>query len=80
LSLSGCLSAEEARELRQTAAVYSAGVWRQLEQTDQPIGMADSLIAGIALAQDATLYTRKRKHFERYPASGCSKNNLLLCL
>ena len=67
MSLSGCLSAEEERELRQTATVYAAGVRRQLEQTGQPIGMADRLIAGIALAQDATLYTRNRKHFERLP-------------
>jgi tRNA(fMet)-specific endonuclease VapC len=49
------------------AAVYAAGVRRQLEQTGQPIGMADSLIAGIALAQDAALYTRNLRHFERVP-------------
>ena len=29
--------------------------------------MADSLIAGIALARNLPLFTRNRKHFERVP-------------
>ena len=31
----------------------------------QPIGMGDSLIAGIVLANDGVLWTRNRRHFER---------------
>ena len=33
--------------------------------TGEDIGMADSLIAGIALARNLPLFTRNRKHFER---------------
>ena len=35
--------------------------------TGEDIGMADSLIAGIALARNLPLFTRNRKHFERVP-------------
>jgi len=37
----------------------------KLEKAGIGIGMADSLIAGIALAQGATLLTRNPRHFER---------------
>ena len=47
-------AAERAAELRQ-----------QLERTGSAIGMADSLIAGIALANALPLLTRNRKHFAR---------------
>ena len=33
----------------------------------QTIGMADSMIAGIALTHGVRLFTRNRKHFERVP-------------
>jgi len=40
-------------------------VRRTLEKSGASIGMADSLIAGIALVHNATLLTRNRKHFAR---------------
>jgi tRNA(fMet)-specific endonuclease VapC len=40
---------------------------RELERRGIPIGMADSLIAGICLENDGILLTRNRKHFERVP-------------
>ena len=40
---------------------------RDLERAGRPIGMADSLIAGIAVEHDAILITRNRKHYERVP-------------
>jgi tRNA(fMet)-specific endonuclease VapC len=43
----------------------AAGVRRSLEETGTPIGMADSLIAGIVLANAGVLLTRNTKHFER---------------
>lgn len=46
-------SAKRAAEIRQS-----------LEAGGDAIGMADSLIAGIALANDLPLMTRNRKHFE----------------
>ena len=51
--------------LDQRAAERAAYVRRTLEAQGQSIGMADSLIAGIALALDVPLFTRNRKHFER---------------
>ncbi len=49
------------RKAAQTAAL----VRRRLEAGGQTIGMADSLIAGIALANDLILFTRNLKHFRR---------------
>jgi len=49
------------------AADTAADIRRQVEQAGKGIGMADSLIAGIAIASDGMLLTRNRKHFERIP-------------
>jgi tRNA(fMet)-specific endonuclease VapC len=46
------------------SATRAAGVRRDLAARGLPIGMGDSLIAGIALASDLPLFTRNRKHFE----------------
>jgi len=51
--------------LDRVAAERAADVRRQLEQTGQAIGMGDSLIAGIALANGLPLFTRNTVHFER---------------
>lgn len=51
--------------LDRAAAGRAADVRRRLEQIGQPIGMADSLIAGIALAHSLPLFTRNTAHFER---------------
>jgi tRNA(fMet)-specific endonuclease VapC len=51
--------------LDETCADRAARVRRSLEKSGASIGMADSLIAGIALVHNATLMTRNRKHFER---------------
>jgi len=61
------LSAIEVLPLDRAAATQAAQVRRELERTGQPIGMGDSLIAGIALANHIALFTRNRKHFERVP-------------
>jgi tRNA(fMet)-specific endonuclease VapC len=53
--------------LDREAATHATGIRRKLERAGQPIGMADSLIAGIAVAHDAALFTRNRKHFARVP-------------
>ena len=47
------------------SADYAASVRERLEQAGIGIGMADSLIAGIALANNVPLFTRNRRHFER---------------
>ena len=46
------------------SARKAAEVRQKLEERGGSIGMADSLVAGIALANDLPLMTRNRKHFE----------------
>lgn len=53
--------------LDRQAAQRAAEVRRKLDRTGQSIGMADSLIAGVALLHGIRLFTRNRKHFERVP-------------
>jgi tRNA(fMet)-specific endonuclease VapC len=51
--------------LDQQAADHAAQIQRNLQRAGEPIGMADSLIAGTVLSHGATLLTRNRRHFER---------------
>jgi tRNA(fMet)-specific endonuclease VapC len=51
--------------LDRAAAEQAAAIRRDLDRAGQTIGMADSLIAGIALTHGVRLFTRNRKHFER---------------
>ena len=51
--------------LDREAAAHAARVRQQLEGTGNTIGMADSLIAGIALVHGLPFWTRNQKHFER---------------
>jgi len=50
--------------LDRDCAAQAASVRRQLSGSGLVIGMGDSLIAGIALANGLPLLTRNRKHFE----------------
>ncbi len=47
------------------SADRAAQVRRALDQAGRPIGMGDSLIAGIVLVGGGFLYTRNRQHFEK---------------
>ena len=49
------------------AAGAASEIRRSLERSGNPIGMADSLIAGIVTSNGGTLLTRNRRHFERVP-------------
>lgn len=49
------------------SAERAAAIRRHLDRSGKSIGMADSLIAGIALASDIPLFTRNRSHFARVP-------------
>ena len=51
--------------LDERAADAAARVRRTLEKSGAVIGMGDSLIAGIVLANHGALLTRNRRHFER---------------
>ena len=48
-----------------TAARQAAAIERTLQQQGQIIGIRDTFIAGICLAQQMPLLTRNTKHFER---------------
>lgn len=47
------------------AAGISAEIYADLRKRGKPIGHTDSLIAGIALANDLQLVTNNTKHFKR---------------
>ena len=49
------------------ASDRAAETWRLLESKGERIGMADCLIAGIALQHGVSLLTRNRQHFSRVP-------------
>jgi tRNA(fMet)-specific endonuclease VapC len=51
--------------LDSPAADRAARVRRDLERAGVPIGMADSLIAGIVLEHGGRLLTRNQRHFQR---------------
>jgi predicted nucleic acid-binding protein len=53
--------------LDDAAADAASEIRRSLERSGHPIGMADSLIAGIVVINGGALLTRNRRHFERVP-------------
>jgi tRNA(fMet)-specific endonuclease VapC len=59
------LAAVPALALDSAAADRAASVRRDLEKKGVPIGMADSLIAGIALEHRGVVLTRNVRHFRR---------------
>jgi tRNA(fMet)-specific endonuclease VapC len=61
------LAAVPALPLNERGADQAAAVRRDLEARGTPIGMGDSLIAGIVLAVGGILLTRNLQHFERVP-------------
>jgi tRNA(fMet)-specific endonuclease VapC len=54
--------------LDERAADAAAEIRRTLGRLGHPIGMADSLIAGIVVSNGGALLTRNRRHFERVPS------------
>ena len=50
------------------AARQSAGLRATMEALGTPLGPMDTLIAGVALAQRATLVTNNTREFRRVPA------------
>lgn len=59
------LAAVAVLPLDREAATRAAAVRQQMARSGYSIPMADSLIAGIALANNLPLLTRNQKHFER---------------
>jgi len=61
------LAAVPTLALDDAAADAASEIRRSLERSGHPIGMADSLIAGIVTTNGGSLLTRNRRHFERVP-------------
>ncbi len=59
------LDAMDVVPLDAAGARSAAAVRRALDDDGAPIGMADSLIAGITMQRRGTLITRNLKHFQR---------------
>ena len=59
------LQATEVLSLDTPSAILAGRVFADLERTGQTIGRADSLIAGIALANRLPLITGNVNHFQR---------------
>jgi predicted nucleic acid-binding protein len=66
-AVSALLDALVTLPLDAEAADRAAATRRTLEERGAGTGMADCLIAGIALCRSAILLTRNRRHFERVP-------------
>jgi len=66
-SVGKLLKALKTLPLNEAAADQAADVRRTLARNGIGIGMADSLIAGIAVLHKGKLLTRNRRHFERVP-------------
>jgi predicted nucleic acid-binding protein len=65
--VSALLAAVPSLSLDAPAADTASEIRRSLERSGNSIGMADSLIAGIAVTAGLPLLTRNRRHFERIP-------------
>jgi len=61
------LAAVPSLVLDDPAADAASEIRRSLDRSGNPIGMADSLIAGIVISNGGSLLTRNRRHFERVP-------------
>jgi tRNA(fMet)-specific endonuclease VapC len=59
------LAAVTVLPLNVSSARRAGEIQRDLEREGRKIGMADSLIAGIAVEHEAILITRNRKHYAR---------------
>jgi tRNA(fMet)-specific endonuclease VapC len=64
-AIEALVAAMDILPLDAAAARRAASVRRELEVAGATIGMADSLIAGIALERRAMLITRNVRHFSR---------------
>jgi len=63
---------EEVLELNQSAAAIAGRIWAELERTGQPMGLADPLIAAIALEHGLDLVTGNPSEYQRIQELGHS--------
>jgi len=64
------VGSEEVLEFGQPAAETAGRIWGDLERTGQPIGLADPMIAAIALVHGLELVTGNTAHYQRIQQLG----------
>jgi predicted nucleic acid-binding protein len=64
------VATEEVLEFGQPAAEMAGRIWGDLERTGQPIGLADPMIAAIALVHGLELVTGNTSDFQRVQSLG----------
>ena len=64
------VSSKEVVEFGQPAAELAGHIWGDLERTGQPIGLADPMIAAIALTHGLELVTGNTSHYQRIQQLG----------
>jgi tRNA(fMet)-specific endonuclease VapC len=62
----------EVLTLQLSDAELAGRIYADLERTGQPIGLADAMIAAIAIQQNLTLVTGNLAHYQRIQAIGYS--------
>jgi predicted nucleic acid-binding protein len=66
------VNSENVLELDQPAAELAGRIWGDLERTGQPIGLADPMIAAVALTHGLELVTSNTSHYHRIHQLGYS--------
>jgi predicted nucleic acid-binding protein len=69
-SLLALLATEETLVFDQVAAEQAGRIWGDLERTGQPIGLADPMIAAVALRHGMELVTGNTAHYQRIQQLG----------
>src|SRR5262249_41685998 len=64
------VAAEEVLDFSQPAAEVAGRIWGDLDRTGQPIGLADPMIAAIALTNGLELVTGNTSHYQRIQQLG----------
>jgi tRNA(fMet)-specific endonuclease VapC len=69
-SLLALISTEEILDFDQEAAELAGRIWGDLERVGRPIGLADPMIAAVALQHGLQLVTGNTSHYERVQQLG----------
>jgi predicted nucleic acid-binding protein len=66
------IAVAEVITLQLSDAELAGRIYADLERTGQPIGLADAIIAAIAVQQDLTLVSGNLSHYQRIQSLGYS--------
>ncbi|MBX9253763.1 PIN domain-containing protein [Desmonostoc muscorum CCALA 125] len=64
------IAVAEVLTLELSGAELAGRIYADLERTGQPIGLADAIIAGIAIQQNLTLVSGNLSHYQQIQALG----------